>query len=93
MLELDAAPLDPFKLIVDNGNGGAALGAGCFLINEECFCDMFKEITGHPYKDVIKERGTANFPTKTCGLDMKWLEEYDKKEIMFISILFLYLLI
>ena len=75
LIDLDAAPGDLIKLIVDNANGGWAHGHGCFLINNECFCYTFAETTGHPYSPTIKETIFMDFLSKSCEIEIKILEE------------------
>ena len=75
--ELNADPGSLIKFKCYSYNGWS-FGAGCFLINDKCYCYMFdSEIK--EYSDKIEPyKGKVNFNNnKTCSISVKFLNEFN----------------
>ena len=74
---LNANPGDLIEIKADNTDGAGVLGGGCFLMNNKCYCSLFK----NDYYDYTLSCGDLyfdyQFPSITCGLTIKCLSDYD----------------
>ena len=78
--DLDAEPGDKIEFICHN-NDGFTFGAGCFLINDKCYCYQF-DTEKNEYSGIKRPyEGTASFKNdKQCVFEIKYLSEYNKKK-------------
>ena len=75
--DLDAGPGDLIRMKCYN-NGGDAFGVGCFVLNNNCFCDNFK--IDKPRINVNPKTRSYNFGNIACSIQNIYiLEENDKK--------------
>ena len=78
--DLDADPGSLIQFSCYN-NEAWTYGAGCFLINEKCYCYNFDNIDNKEYSKTEKYNGVVIFENnKTCNIEIKFLKEYNKKE-------------
>ena len=62
---LDAVPGDLIKFTCYS-YGGASRGAGCFVLNDQCYCDNFEINKNHKYNPIISR--SFNFGHITCSM-------------------------
>ena len=76
--ELDADPGSLIKFKCYN-NEGWTYGAGCFLINDKCYCIMFNNTELNRYS-AEKYNGEVKFENnKTCNIEINFLKESKRK--------------
>ena len=75
-LNLNADPGDYIKFRCYNSGAGLTYGGGCFLMNGECICYMFKNSNNLPYSGSISYPA-ALFPTQTCSMPLQSLQQTD----------------
>ena len=52
------------EIKADNTDGAGVLGGGCFLMNNKCYCSLFKN-DNYDYSFRCEDL-SYNFPSKTC---------------------------
>ena len=70
---LDAYPGDYIEIKADNTDGAGVLGGGCFLMNNKCYCSLFKN-DNYDYAFACPYY-SYNFPSITCGMPTQCLSE------------------
>ena len=80
MFKLDADPGSLIQFSCYN-NEAWTYGAGCFIINEKCYCYNFDNIDNKEYSKTEKYSGEVKFENnKTCNIEIKFLKEFNKRE-------------
>ena len=78
--ELDADPGSLIKFRCYNDQG-YAFGAGCFLINDKCYCHMFNNTEIKEFSKNKPYPGEVIFENnKKCNIEIKYLKGADKQK-------------